>query len=924
MTGGKNMLTLQKLTPNQDLQCYFYQPSSVAALSATSPAGFTVSGCWRAQSDWAVVEWNRDNVFEHPMFRNLPDGDLSGLQLSYQETRANCIAIDSTLYPTVDWPYLRVWADPGTGEQLYRIPLKGNAAPSGGSYTASSATFQLQGAATGGDYIELSWNQEHYTYQMYGTDTLESAAAAMAKSINTFSTTMQATAQGAAIALTQADSVAGTNGNRIGVYGNVYAISPKTPTEIWQPGWQLLSGGVSPNQWDINLDFSSISGLDHTNTMVSVPMNAVRKMRWTWAADLQTGNFGRSEFEVAISNWTVSGSGRSYQVAGPGSWRVQDNDAAINYTGQWTRANGNYSGGSISYATAPGASISYTYQSPRSHILNLGTRRLPNAAQISCQVDQNPIQVLSVELSGEDVLVRWELGTFSAGTQHTVTITHTGQAGSPFYLDFLEIAVPGGDLSVILPDLQTTLATDWDTLHSQALAPERTAWLIQALGFTGRANHYAGALWFYELVCPGQQYASGTITWSGQSEFGKTTKVSLGPTDFTHSNLIGDTLSSLARAFALLINQGSTGVWAQANEAVLTVTARAMGGAGNGLTLAVDVGGSVTLQGQTSGALAGGVDGKWLTDLTVTPRMNRAARDWSQSFYTALNSYGINVTASFSTELGNGDTSVATGMAQRYPDGSPCLVNTPALQTNFSPASLSYWQQVYLDMADVMAAAGIQPYLQFGEVQWWYFCPPTDPGIGNWTPLTNGGMPLYDAYTTATFQSQYGGAMHVFMDPSDDPRPYPQESAFLPGLIGQFTAAIMAFVRQTHANAQFEALYPPDTNAAPLTRVINLPAQWTPANLACLKTENFTYTGDYDLDKATTSTELPMQLGFAAANSAHLVGIGNYTSPWAKESRIAKGLKLGSIVLFALDQCCLIGYELPLSSASRFGLFMGA
>jgi hypothetical protein len=185
-------------------------------------------------------------------------------------------------------------------------------------------------------------------------------------------------------------------------------------------------------------------------------------------------------------------------------------------------------------------------------------------------------------------------------------------------------------------------------------------------------------------------------------------------------------------------------------------------------------------------------------------------------------------------------------------------------------------------------------------------------------------MPLYDAYTTATFQSQYGGAMHVFMDPSDDPRPYPQESAFLPGLIGQFTAAIMAFVRQTHANAQFEALYPPDTNAAPLTRVINLPAQWTPANLACLKTENFTYTGDYDLDKATTSTELPMQLGFAAANSAHLVGIGNYTSPWAKESRIAKGLKLGSIVLFALDQCCLIGYELPLSSASRFGLFMGA
>src|ERR1019366_6898441 len=130
-----------------------------------------------------------------------------------------------------------------------------------------------------------------------------------------------------------------------------------------------------------------------------------------------------------------------------------------------------------------------------------------------------------------------------------------------------------------------------------------------------------------------------------------------------------------------LINEGSTGVWSRANDGVLTITARAMGSTGNGLTLSVDVGGSTALQTQTSGALAGGVDGNWLTDLTVTPRINRAARDWSQSFYTALRSYGIEVTASFSTELGNGDPSAAAGVAQCYPDGSPCRVNTPALQT---------------------------------------------------------------------------------------------------------------------------------------------------------------------------------------------------------------------------------------------------
>jgi len=603
------MTTLQKLTPNQDLQCYFYQPSSVAALSATSPNGFTVSGCWRTQSDWVVVEWNRDNVFEHPVFRNLPDGDLSGLQLSYQETRINCIPIDSSLYPTVEWPYLRVWADPGTGEQLYRIPLMGYAAPVAGSYTPASATFELQGAATGGDYIELAWDQEHYTYQLYGADTLESAAAALANSINTFSQTMQASANGGAITLTLANSGTGANSNRLGVYGNAYSAPPNTATESWLPGWQLLSGGASPSQWQINLDFSSISGLDHTGATVPVPMNAVRKLRWTWAADLQPGNFARSEFAVTVSNWAVNGANRNYQVAGLGSWRVEDDDTSIGYTGQWTTVAGNYSGGSISYATIPGASVNYSYQSPQGHVLNLGTRRFPTAAQLSVQVDQNPVQVLNVALPGEDVLVRWELGTMSGGNRHSVTITYTGEAGSTFYFDFLEIAIPTGDLPAFLTDPQTTLATDWDTLHSQTLAPERTAWLIQALGFTGRANHYAGALWFYELTCVGQQYAVGTITFSGASQFGKTAQVSLGPTVFTHLNLIGDTPWSLAQAFELLINEGSTGVWAQAGDGVLTITARAMGSAGNGLILSVDVGGSTSLQAQTSGALAGGVDG---------------------------------------------------------------------------------------------------------------------------------------------------------------------------------------------------------------------------------------------------------------------------------------------------------------------------
>jgi len=131
-------------------------------------------------------------------------------------------------------------------------------------------------------------------------------------------------------------------------------------------------------------------------------------------------------------------------------------------------------------------------------------------------------------------------------------------------------------------------------------------------------------------------------------------------------------------------------------------------------------------------------------------------------------------------------------------------------------------------------------------------------------------------------------------------------------------------VRQTHANARFEVLYPPDVNNTALNQLVNFPKNdWTPANLTCLKTENFTYTGDRDLNAAAQSIQLPMQLGFACSQSSHLVGISDSTTPWQKEQRMALGASLESLVLFALDQFCLIGYSLPLEQSQRLARFMG-
>ena len=99
---------------------------------------------------------------------------------------------------------------------------------------------------------------------------------------------------------------------------------------------------------------------------------------------------------------------------------------------------------------------------------------------------------------------------------HIVTLTHAGAGWRGFLFRFLRTGVAVDAICRrSRRSRKSTLATDWDTEHSLALAPERTAWFVQSLGFTGRQNHYVGALWFYELVGPGHAYASGTVTFTG-------------------------------------------------------------------------------------------------------------------------------------------------------------------------------------------------------------------------------------------------------------------------------------------------------------------------------------------------------------------------------------------------------------------------
>ena len=164
----------------------------------------------------------------------------------------------------------------------------------------------------------------------------------------------------------------------------------------------------------------------------------------------------------------------------------------------------------------------------------------------------------------------------------------------------------------------------------------------------------------------------------------------------------------------------------------------------------------------------------------------------------------------------------------------------------------------------------------------------------------------------------------VVPDNNVDPADYSEEAEFLPTLIGDFTSGIMTFVRNTYPTCRFEVLYPTDVNETAFNQLINYPAaDWTPAELDCLKTESFTYTYTRNLDASRGTINYGKALGFLPHQRSFLVGIGDSTAAWLKELRYALAENVETVVLFALDQFCLIGYETPLPRSLRRSVYMG-
>ena len=113
---------------------------------------------------------------------------MSGLTLTYEETRTNCIPLDSDLFPTVDWPFLRVWAGDNGAEVIYFVKLydPAYATPIEGSFVNAYADFTLHGHghARATTSVLRTWQNISHI-ELFFDDTPTTAAQAIVDAINT-------------------------------------------------------------------------------------------------------------------------------------------------------------------------------------------------------------------------------------------------------------------------------------------------------------------------------------------------------------------------------------------------------------------------------------------------------------------------------------------------------------------------------------------------------------------------------------------------------------------------------------------------------------------------------------------------------------------------------------------------------------------
>ena len=663
---------------------------------------------------------------------------------------------------------------------------------------------------------------------------------------------------------------------------------------------RLVPAGGSASSWHVSLDFEALG------------VSRIRQAWLTFAPPIPPGvAYPGGEWSAIFTAWTVSGPA-SLQVAGSGSVRVEETDAWCTYTGAWTPESGFYSKGFAAVTSSGTVTVRWHCQSV--HDLYLGTALYVDRGIWGISIDGGAETELDCHLISASQLVtrRKIAGSLSSGT-HSATLRH--KSGGPVYFDFLEASVASDvpDAAVVYSD--RTAANDYGTDHAYKLSPQRLLWMMDKLGLAGPMNVYVSVFWWNQRRVDGRFLPSVTVQIPPAAvATGNNVFVSVGGSVFGYFVLFGDTPAIVATGIAASVNATAVGVRASSAADVLTIVNRSAAliysftfeawyeippaTAHNAITV--------------SGALTGGVAGKWVIDEAVDPVLNVAASAWLRDLCAECAARGRELTLAYSIELLN----PPAAWAARYPDGTAVETST-GFGTNvtthcaFGSGVLDYQKRAYLETAAIMAAAGLTPRLQFGEFVWWYFA-------------GSSGMAFYDDGTKTAALASLGRALYVFAGPDDNPGVNDgADASFLRRRLNAHCAAIRDHVRGAWPAAVFELLLPLDV-AYPspvgrygiggrLNHYVSIPSEFpdpATAPFDALKIEAL------DFGASTHSLDLArwaMQWGTGEAlwpRVSYLLPWFNGSCPWEAETVAALDAGIAGIVLFAFDHLCLFGWDL--------------
>jgi hypothetical protein len=307
----------------------------------------------------------------------------------------------------------------------------------------------------------------------------------------------------------------------------------------------------------------------------------------------------------------------------------------------------------------------------------------------------------------------------------------------------------------------------------------------------------------------------------------------------------------------------------------------------------------------------------WDVDDTASSPINRAVVDWHTDFYSQCHTLGLQVVTACSMELVN----PPDGYAALYPDSTPVTTATDfggLFSTQCAIGSskmLAYQKGVYRQIAGMQLAAGLTPWIQYGEFLWWYFA-------------GNSGMGYYDAETVAAAAAPgtgLGRALHTFLTPNDDPNAVNggADAIFLRNRLRDYVAALVADIRSAYSTVTCEVLWPYDVNyptplatgGGQLNRFVNLPIEWqtkSSSGLDRMKVEALAFaTSLRNLNLAREAIGLFPGFGWPLSSLTYLVPVFGSATPWIRELSLARAAGIATANLWALDHVCRYNLTVP-------------